>query len=136
MREILFRGQRFDDVWVYGYLFAKPILESYFIIDGENQWMVKPETVGQYTGLTDVNGQKIFENDIVDASDEWWDAAGYAGHNTPILKVKWNEYECGFSPFSTYDSDCGVSIDANNCKVVGNIYDNPEIDYEDKKFEE
>ena len=129
MREILFRGQRYDDVWVEGYLFAKPILEKYFILCGEEQWMVKPETIGQFTGLTDKNSEKIFEGDIIDASSEWWDAAGYAGHDSPIILVRWNNGECGFSPFSTYDSDCGVEIKANRCEVIGNIYDNPEIEW-------
>ena len=127
MRDIWFRGQRFDNVWVEGYLFAKPILEKYFILCGEEQWMVKPNTIGQYTGEVDKNGNKIFEGDIIDASSEWWDAAGYAGHDSSIILVQWDEYECGFSPFSTYDSDCGVSINASGCEVIGNIHDKPEI---------
>ena len=72
MREILFQGQRFDGTWVNGYFFAKPILETYFIIDGENQWMVHKESVGQYTGMNEfvmtdkfINAP-LFEGDIVE----------------------------------------------------------------------
>lgn len=71
MRNILFQGQTHRGIWVTGYFFAKPILEKYFILNGEEQWMVARDSVGQYTGMTEfvvadksVNAP-LFEGDIV-----------------------------------------------------------------------
>ena len=133
MREILFRGKRIDNgEWVEGY-FVNLWLIHYQkhqpIITDNNavSYDVDPSTVGQYTGLTDKNDKKIFEGDIVDASNEWWNAAGPAGHNSPVILVEWENDLCGFEPFANYDCDCGVYINAKNCEVLGNVHDNPEL---------
>ena len=134
MREILFRGKRLDNGdWVYGYyVHIGPVScqRAYIIPEYASSLYVNevdPSTVGQYTGLKDKNGKRIWEGDIIDASAEWWDASGPAGHSSPIIPVEWREYYCGFDPFANYDCDCGVFIYANNCIVIGNIHDNPEL---------
>ena len=111
MREILFRGKRKkgDKRWVEGNL-----LHGYFGFGITNRYYagssfeVVPETVGQYTGLTDKNGKKIFEGDIVKIS------------NDEIFEVK---YEDGGFTAGLFLGDW----DYGHVEVIGNIYDNPEL---------
>lgn len=139
MREILFRGKRTDNgKWVTGYLFIDADLEMY-MIQGFNYYYdenglqreyfsvnVDPKTVGQYTGLTDKNGRKIFEGDIIK----------HYIKNSEIVKTYIVEWESRLTKFvGRYMGDeyyghkyAYAEIHEELIyEVIGNIHDNPEI---------
>lgn len=136
MREILFKGKRADNgEWVEGCYCKYPHQFSSFLKDYIfTSWYdaklvssvesgtciaypVDPETVGQYTGLTDKNGTKIFEGDIVTGYFNYEKIIGYIfyGGNAQF--------------FIQRDGILGIGLDNADCwlEVVGNIYDNPEL---------
>lgn len=122
MREILFRGKRVDnDAWVEGLLII--IWGQYHIIQPNDENTAYPiifKTVGQYTGMTDKNGTKIFEGDIIDflyRSD---------GDDYVIVQYDVDETEFGFVHNLIYDG-LGRHYCSRDIEVIGNIYDNPEL---------
>ena len=123
-REILFRGKRTDNgEWVEG--FYSCVLDTHYIITGRfdsltngiinsEAYKVDPSTVGQFTGLTDRNGVKIFEGDIV--------RYGQRG------KVEYNSGSAQFTLNFTNSTYEGFDkIPFCDCEVLGNIHDNPEL---------
>lgn len=156
MREILFRGKVEDwDNWVEGYYVHIPIG-----IKGEEKHLIQamqdgrmgilydviPETVGQYTGLKDKNGRRIFEGDII----KYADAYDYNCYLESLERPE--DYEgCNYSDiFTTDEVVYGIAIgypafdlnkhdfDCNGLseliesmqyhyEVIGNIHDNPEL---------
>ena len=131
MREILFRGQTrrkgekvwmdgspVDSNWVYGGIFQGPNYSVIYGYDPIEKHVVYSDTVGQFTGLTDKDGKKIFEGDVVKAericnretwmgSVVWWNGCfaiqGMKDRNVPAIDL-----------FNVYE-------------VIGNIHDNPEL---------
>ena len=129
MREILFRGKwKNSGEWVYGNLFnpdkadtpTQICIGTYI---ARTCYEIDPETVGQYTGLTDKNGRKIFEGDIVVFAD-FFDDKIHRG------EVYWCDSAFWFDCTET-EGDEGLYslayISVNVLEVIGNIYDNPEL---------
>ena len=159
MREILFRGKRVDNgEWVDGFLLHKYFCEiphdriviQYRPEIGSYKWIpdymvaeVDPATIGQYTGLTDKNGKKIFEGDIVRMN----------GNPLDLAVIRFGEFACVdieleektdrvhgwyFKPIETdglsrLEPFCWefqlneMWIKENEVEVIGNIHDNPEL---------
>ena len=115
MREILFRGKRIDNgEWLegyYGFDDNKPLI-AINKANGINGYFVAAETVGQFTGLTDKNGKKIFEGDIIKRLV-----------NSGIYTVEYDNRFGMFVSKNRVDSYAGCA----DCEVLGNIYDNPEL---------
>ena len=132
MREILFRGKRLDNgEWVEGdlvhsvYKVGDTCVGKFGCTLGMHQ--VAPSTVGQYTGLTDKNGKRIFEGDIV--AQNWYDYD--EPRDDSFGKVVFCEYDCSFS---VMDVNKDGFMPLGRCgsyhwevEVIGNIHDNPEL---------
>lgn len=140
MREILFRGKRIaNGKWVSGYYVVRKrpyfkdkgadfehIICDNLVIDDFNDkqfvdtipitYSVDPETIGQYTGVTDTNGNKIFEGDVV------WDS-----YDEDYGKVEWDNDTAKFIiTFSTFTVDFD-SVYGKELEIVGNVFDTPEF---------
>lgn len=79
MREILFRG-KFGNEWKYGFLSIEPqglVIKEPYKNDSSNVWHIESDTIGQYTGFKDKDGNKIFEGDIVEFTDSDGDTTLY-----------------------------------------------------------
>ena len=137
MREILFKAKRIDNgEWVEGFLLIKYYQElphdrfaiRYKTKGDEHEWTPKyltteidPETVCQYTGLTDKNGNKIWENDIVKCNYN-----NYGEKGTYIGKVIFREDTCTFIVTDGKSTDYEWWNEEK--EVIGNIFDNACID--------
>lgn len=128
MREILFRGKTTDrGEWVQGcYTETLKYNNLHWIWDGKNHFTVNPETVGQYTGLTDKNDKKIFEGDIVrDFIPFNFEVNGEKDFEENVYLVEYSSENGGFKPFCESDHYGEPIIE--QCKIIGNIHDNPEL---------
>ena len=121
MREFLLRGKRTDNgEWIAD--------SETYIRDGDGIWLsdenlnvvtVIPETVGQYTGLTDKNGVRIFEGDIVERVSDVERAVISWLKYSACFGLSFDGWCCGFD---NYDDNL-----PSNFEVIGNIHDKPEL---------
>ena len=138
MRTILFRGKRVDNgEWVYGYYYTQIITHAgnkksrdHFMRTEQNiRYEVDPETVGQYTGLTDKNGKMIFEGDVAKAEHDNYYNPEHEEEPEYSAWIGSIEYEEGYYQINT---NCEYRPAINNIRiktieVIGNIHDNPEL---------
>lgn len=131
MREILFRGKDIVGNWHIGnlaivkkdiYNEAGTIKVGSYISNSCGvpfAYQVRPETVGQFTGLLDKNGKKIFEGDIIRDEDSWARGEVFFNNNDTGGYCTWflgDGYNCSLS-----------FLDSTNIEIIGNIQDNPEL---------
>ncbi len=130
MREILFRGKRKDNgEWVEGDLLTHGVdYETAIRVHNTNELgggvviSVIPKTVGQFTGLTDLDGKKIFEGDIVEYIYEY-----------ERFIVAWDDMNACFALTiqkggrTSYDYNNYTMDDTHELDVIGNIHDNAEL---------
>lgn len=122
MREIIFKAKRKDNgEWVEGlpgYDINGNIteLEVYKKIGDCRIYEVNPDTLCQFTGLTDKNGKKIWENDIV--------------HCGTKLRVSWHHFKASWVLSKKgwlYNHFFGEAVEPEDVEVVGNVFDNADL---------
>lgn len=137
MREILFRGKQkeYPGEWIEGmFTIGKFAGKEYHaierrekrIITYDYEWTMQPyevipDTIGQYTGVDDRNGKKIFENDIV---------LVYARGYHTVCTVAWAETVAHFQLWQVNTvpgTPTALNLGNYDCEVIGNTIDNPEL---------
>lgn len=129
-RELKFRGLSLNGEWRIGYVSVikvkmpnQPPEPGSYISNSVGRpfaYAVRPETVGQYTGLKDRNGKEIYEGDIVTPTYE-----------VKPVEVRFETSEvasCGCC-YQSFDGSgfMAKGVDLSDCEVIGNIYGNPEL---------
>lgn len=142
MREILFRAKHIhplkenrhpDERWIEGYLSDEKHINSPKL---GGEFLIDPKTVCQYTGLTDKNGRKIFEGDILKGFQYPF---FFDGDFNYFAEVCWFDNCKGFGVYTFKNPEAiirGISegntesfedFSSSDWEVIGNVYDNPEL---------
>jgi len=150
MREIKFRGRIVNGNWVFGnYAHLKQdfstVKEGHYISNSKGSpfaFLVRPETIGQFTGLTDKNGKEIYEGDIHRVEIEhshgderhyfictwlkefgsfsWIDSMNYQDYiDNGLIAIEW-----------MLNDGIPLHLDFDDCeqiKIIGNIHENPDL---------
>ena len=144
MRELLFRGKQKDNnEWVKGALISIQTdlneNDKTYIVDDINfrdsiydvwkyAYEVEPSTIGQFTGLTDKNGKKIFEGDIVLFEDE--SPSNYEYHDSTEMRcgeIKFDDGQFYLTNRIAVEMEDLIYYGTIDGEVIGNIHDNPEL---------
>ena len=115
-REIIFRGKTLDNKWIQGYLF-KSWNDSYILwgtTNGiPNMTEVQSSTVGQYVGMDDIQGRRIFDKDIVKT----------------IAGIGYIKFKKSKAIYEIVTDDWNLPFDevGSEIEIIGNIYDNGDL---------
>ena len=128
----LFRAKRLDNgQWVQGFICKKKYKSNKFYIscfhdkdDNEQFFAIDPDTICQCTGLKDKNGNLIWENDVVGFWDTYSTENGHAEMDC-IGKVVWDDETISFQVTNRLYAESYEVLD--ECSVIGNIFDNPDL---------
>ena len=123
-RTIKFRGKSTSGKWYFGYYHKDK--DGSYIMTETDVYNVYPYSVGQFTGVNDKNGVKIYEGDILKSFVD----VGNEEDEIFIGKVYWPESVCGF--MFGYEDEDDVTLGMAHClsekvEIIGNIHDNPEL---------
>lgn len=129
-RPIEFRGMNISGQWHYGLLCH--VANEWFISNEAGQpraYQIRPETIGQFTGLLDRDGKKIFEGDILATENsnpnfDIWDKE-YWGYTNVI----WDDYDLMWrgSNWTWSHSKDGSVYSLEFIKIIGNVYEHPQL---------
>jgi len=127
-RDILFRAKRVNGgKWLESMTISRGTIKrkahDIFMEISPDKWVgIIPETVGQFTGLTDKNGNKIFEGDILKINHN-------SEYKNPLL-CEWDSYNACFKFTDKNDYDCAYYLnqkDLSQNEITGNVFDNPKL---------
>lgn len=143
MHEISFKAKRIDNgEWIESQNLIKFTVGEYYMPKTDEQcdckfdkdgnilsikgkiYRVDPSTVCQYTGLTDKNGKKIWENDIVKQFADC-DETGKSLYF--FYKIRWDKKYSAFEGIEIYSKESFLFPDLEDIEVIGNIFDNPKL---------
>ena len=133
MREILFKAKTISGNWVNGLLANKD--DKWYISNKAGMtfaYDVRPETICQFTGLCDKNGNKIWENDIVNNNSNLRAQIKFGLYSNSFSTRKYNQgFYMDFMDNEYYRHELGYW--AGKSVVIGNIFDNPELLQEEER---
>ena len=131
-RTIRFRGKDLKTgEWRYGFYTQGAFVDPLFgeehvrhIIHSDTLYDINPETIGQFTGLTDNDGKEIYDGDIVHGFYK-----GRYEKQTLVCIIEWDKDNACFDihPLVEPDDEAGLLSEPDEITVIGNIYDNPEL---------